>query len=175
MRSERRRHVASMSDDARAKALSSAAHNVMQVIWPEARLGSYAPTTYEIDPGPCEVRQHEPAALPWFADRTPNMIFRACGPLVAGPWGLPQPDDDCEEIEPDVLIVPLLAATAAGDRLGQGGGHYDRYLERRTKAGTRPRTIGLAWDCQLVDSLPTEPWDVPLDFLATPSRLYGAP
>ena len=55
------------------------------------------------------------------------------------------------------------------ERLGQGGGHYDRWLAHH------PDTIriGMAWDGQLVDELPVEPHDVPLDAVVTPTRLYG--
>mgnify|MGYP006195389569 FL=1 len=54
-------------------------------------------------------------------------------------------------------------------RLGQGAGHYDRWL-----ANNPPHAaIGLAWDCQLEESLPIEPHDVPLHAVVTPTRLYG--
>lgn len=173
IRTGRRRYVAGLSEAERAVLLDAAALKVQTLLSADTRLGSYAPTAYEIDPRPCEDMLSERAALPWFADRTPAMEFRACGPLVKGPWGLLQPEDGCAAVEPEVLIVPVLAVTEEGYRLGQGGGHYDRYLERRTKAGDRPRTIGLAWDCQVVERLPIEPWDERLDFIATPSALYG--
>ena len=59
--------------------------------------------------------------------------------------------------------------TAQGKRLGQGGGHYDRWL------ASRPATlrIGLAWDAQLVEELPVEPHDMALNAIVTPTRLYG--
>ena len=116
-----------------------------------------------------------PVALPWFADRTAPMRFRRW----ANPWddadlspaphaGL-QPDDKAEEITPGALIVPLVAFTERGERLGQGGGHYDRWLAAHP--GTI--TIGLAWDCQLVDALPIEAHDIRLDAIVTPTRLFG--
>ena len=68
-----------------------------------------------------------------------------------------------------VLLVPLVGFTAKGDRLGQGGGHYDRWLEDREEV----TAIGLAWDCQLTENLPVEPHDRRLDAVVTPTRFYG--
>jgi len=67
---------------------------------------------------------------------------------------------------PDVVIVPGLAFTAQGDRLGQGGGWYDRFL-----ADVRPgcRTIGVGFVEQIVDALPVEVHDIRLDHVVTES------
>jgi 5-formyltetrahydrofolate cyclo-ligase len=70
---------------------------------------------------------------------------------------------------PDVLFVPLVGFTARGDRLGQGGGHYDRWLA----ANPHVPAIGLGWDCQLVEDLPREDHDRPLSAVVTPTRLFG--
>ena len=89
--------------------------------------------------------------------------------LEPGPFGLLQPGAEAEQIAPEVLFVPMVGFTGDGHRLGQGGGHYDRWLAQH------PATlaIGLAWDCQLVDALPVEPHDHPLAAIITPTRLYG--
>ncbi|MEE4351155.1 MAG: 5-formyltetrahydrofolate cyclo-ligase [Pacificimonas sp.] len=139
-----------------------------------AVIGLYAATPEEIDPlsaAPASAT----VALPWFAARDDHMYFRETGALERGPWGIRQAVSTSPLAEPTALIVPLVAATRTGHRLGQGGGHYDRYLARRGSEGTRPLTIGLAWDCQLTQSLPVDPWDEPLNFIATPSALYAAP
>jgi 5-formyltetrahydrofolate cyclo-ligase len=65
--------------------------------------------------------------------------------------------------------VPLVGFTASGERLGQGGGHYDRWLAEHPGR----LTIGLAWDAQLCPALPSEPHDEPLDAVITPTRIYG--
>jgi 5-formyltetrahydrofolate cyclo-ligase len=77
---------------------------------------------------------------------------------------LPEDDPPPDPLTIDVVIVPGTAFTAAGDRLGQGGGWYDRFL--RT---VRPDcvTIGVAFAPQIVDTLPTEPHDVRLDAVMT--------
>ncbi|MDE2403372.1 MAG: 5-formyltetrahydrofolate cyclo-ligase [Sphingomonadales bacterium] len=114
-------------------------------------------------------------ALPWFATREAGMAFREWRDpwnddgLVPGPFAMPQPGDDAGALVPDWVIVPLLGFTAAGDRLGQGAGHYDRWLAAHPGA----RAVGLAWDCQLVETLPVEPHDRPLEAVVTPTRLYG--
>ena len=77
---------------------------------------------------------------------------------------LPEDDPPPDPATVDVVIVPGLAFTVAGDRLGQGGGWYDRFLPR-----TRPgcTTIGVGFEPQLVESIPTEPHDVRLDVVIT--------
>ncbi len=79
-------------------------------------------------------------------------------PLVAPTW-------------PDVVIVPGLAFTRDGDRLGQGGGWYDRFLEGRRRECV---TIGVGFDVQLVETLPVEPHDITLDHVVTESGRVGA-
>lgn len=70
---------------------------------------------------------------------------------------------------PDVVLVPAVAVTSAGVRLGRGLGWYDRYL-----AGTDAVVIGVCWDLQVVDRLPVEPHDVPLDAVVTESGWHPA-
>lgn len=80
-----------------------------------------------------------------------------------------------------VVLVPLLAFDARGNRLGQGGGWYDRSFafrrterDRATSPGrtASPRLVGIAYDGQQVESLEAADWDVPLDAVATPSALH---
>lgn len=113
--------------------------------------------------------------LPWLVSRDAPMIFREWeNPfdddlLVADPYDARQPAADAEALVPDVMFCPLLGFSARGDRIGYGAGFYDRWL-----TANRPvLAIGLAWDCQLVEDLPLEPHDVPLDMIVTPTRIYG--
>ena len=89
--------------------------------------------------------------------------------LESGPFGMMQPGSNATALMPDVLFVPLIGFTAEGDRLGQGGGHYDRYLSHHPGRVA----IGLAWDVQLCEELSTEPHDQRLDAVITPTRMYG--
>lgn len=74
------------------------------------------------------------------------------------------PESDIDPTWPDLVVVPGLAFTASGDRLGQGGGWYDRFL-----AGTRPdcTTVGVCFAEQVLDALPVEPHDVVIDHVVT--------
>jgi len=113
-------------------------------------------------------------ALPWFADREAPMQFRAwsdpfnLSDLNEGPWGHLQPSGQAAEVVPATVFVPLIGFTADGHRLGQGGGHYDRWLA----ANPQVTPIGLAWDVQWLDSLPHEPHDRRLAAVVTPTRIY---
>lgn len=68
----------------------------------------------------------------------------------------------------DVVLLPLLAFDGAGNRLGMGGGYYDRSLAGcRQRTLKRPLRVGLAFSWQQADSLPAQPWDVPLHAVVT--------
>ena len=69
-------------------------------------------------------------------------------------------------VDPEILIVPLVAFTRAGARLGYGGGFYDRTLERLRAQGP-VLAMGLAFACQRVEAIPVEPFDQPLDLIVT--------
>jgi len=90
--------------------------------------------------------------------------------LVTGPMGLREPDvrwavaADLAEV--DVMLVPALAFDQRGYRLGYGGGYYDRTIRELNERG-RAATIGLAFETQLVDELPREAHDQPVDLVVT--------
>jgi len=77
----------------------------------------------------------------------------------------------------DRVFVPLAAFDSLGNRLGTGGGFYDRrfaFLGSR-RHWRKPRLIGVGYDIQRVPSLPTEPWDIALDAVMTERRVYRQP
>jgi len=89
--------------------------------------------------------------------------------LALGPDGIPQPADPrwAPAGAAEIVFVPGLAFDRAGHRLGHGGGHYDRLL-----AECGGRKVGLAFQAQIVDALPAEPLDVPMDAVATEEDFY---
>ncbi|MBE0482984.1 MAG: 5-formyltetrahydrofolate cyclo-ligase [Bacterioplanes sp.] len=66
-----------------------------------------------------------------------------------------------------VICLPLVAFDEQGNRLGMGGGYYDRSLAFCRKNGQKPRLIGCAYEFQCLPQLPTEPWDIPLQAIAS--------
>ena len=68
-----------------------------------------------------------------------------------------------------LLLVPLLGFDQHGNRMGQGGGYYDRTLGRLT--WRKPYLLGLAFDEQFCEHIPTASWDQPLDAVATPTQI----
>lgn len=80
-------------------------------------------------------------------------------PLARGAFGVREPTDDCPIIpiqSLDLLLIPALAVSKTGERLGWGGGYYDRTLSMATSIPT----LALVFDCQVVDTLPTDAHDI---------------
>lgn len=109
-----------------------------------------------------------------------NLLFQRyenSSPMKSNRYGILEPKLNCSEVSPvsalDVLLLPLVAFDANGNRMGMGGGFYDRTLARYyQEQWSKPRLIGLAHDCQQVERLPTEAWDVPLQAILTPTTFY---
>jgi 5-formyltetrahydrofolate cyclo-ligase len=108
--------------------------------------------------------------LPHFQRRDSSMGFCRWNPsdaLEQGPWRVLQPVETTEHVKPDVLLCPLLGFDRAGGRIGQGGGHYDRYFAAHSDA----LRIGIGWSVQEVDVAPLEPHDCLLDAVLTEQEL----
>ena len=138
-----------------------------------AMLGSYAAVGDEIDPSWIETAVG-PQAFPRVTG--PDIRFHQAEARLLRPGfqAIREPPASAPIAEPDVLLVPLLAVTLAGVRLGQGRGYYDRALAalRRKQPVLAPvLAIGIAWECQIAPALPADTWDMPLDMIATPERL----
>lgn len=178
LRKARREHVAAQPDAIRALLFHRPPAPLLAKIGDEAVIGLYHATAHEAPAHGYARFFHEAGhtiALPHFASEDAAMTFRAHtdphgqSDLSDDPYGIKQPAGDAQVILPDVVFVPLIGFTASLDRLGQGGGHYDRWLSEHPGR----LAIGLAWDVQLCDSLPTEPHDMMLDAVVTPTRIYG--
>ena len=88
--------------------------------------------------------------------------------LEAGQFSLSQPSIESAEVKPTLVLMPLLAFDALGNRLGYGQGHYDRALSQLRETG-RVFTCGIAFSGQQIETIPAEPHDVPLDWVVTES------
>jgi 5-formyltetrahydrofolate cyclo-ligase len=178
LRAARRAHVEGLPDTIRGLILSRPPAPVARLVDGAAVIGLYHASPHEAPTLGYAKWFHgrgQAIALPWFADRSEPMRFRQWpdpyddATFEPGPWGALQPRADTAEVVPDIAFVPLLGFTRDGHRLGQGGGHYDRWLAAHPEVVA----LGLGWDCQLLDKLPLEPHDQALRAVITPTRIYG--
>jgi 5-formyltetrahydrofolate cyclo-ligase len=138
-------------------------------------IAGYLPFRSEIDPLPAMMALHGldyRVCVPEILCPGRPLAFRAWTPgcrTYQGPYGVPVPEGG-EVLDPDLLLVPLLAFDARCYRLGYGGGFYDRTLAVRRAAG--PLTaIGFAYAAQQVDNVPHGPDDQHLDAVVTEAGL----
>ncbi len=91
------------------------------------------------------------------------------GRICTGAFNIGEPvgDDKVDPSAIDLVVVPAVAYDRHCNRVGRGKGYYDRLLSRMHAV-----TIGICYDCQLVDSIDTEPHDRPVDIVVTPSGIY---
>jgi 5-formyltetrahydrofolate cyclo-ligase len=140
---------------------------------PGATISAYAAIGSELDAFPLLERLARDGyrlCLPVITPLGNPLVFRAWAPgvpLVPRKWGIREPADTAPAVEPDVLLVPLLAFDDDGHRLGYGGGYYDRTL-RRLRDMKPVIAIGLAYDTQEIGEVPVEAHDQRLDFVLTP-------
>jgi len=138
-------------------------------------IAGFLPIRTEIDPLPAMAALHASGAricVPVMAGAGQPLDFREWTPdcpLIEGPFGVKIPAQG-DWLVPDTLIVPLVAFDVHLNRLGYGGGFYDRSLERLRKAAPT-RAIGFAYGAQELPLIPQEPTDQPLDALVTENGL----
>lgn len=142
------------------------------------RIALYLANDGEIDPAQLQRylwRENKNCYLPMLVDNH-EMVFVEHRPdtqLVANRFGIKEPSPSGATFlcpgQLDLILLPLTGFDLIGGRLGMGGGFYDRML---ADAEERPMLIGLAHECQKVDKIPTESWDVPLCAIATDRHFY---
>ncbi|WP_424767976.1 5-formyltetrahydrofolate cyclo-ligase [Paenibacillus sp. sgz302251] len=112
------------------------------------------------------------------ADRSMTLHYlRSWDELVPGAYGIREPNvvmtpPLAEDFVPDVVFVPGLAFDRQGGRLGYGGGYYDRFAERIKQSESKPIWIGAAFEAQLVERVPVEPHDFPMNGIVTERGIY---
>ena len=132
----------------------------------------YFPIRDELDTEPLAValvEQGRAIALPRIAGDKAPLIFKRYTPgdhLARGPYGVMEPLEDAETVTPSIVVTPLLAFTRSGDRLGYGGGYYDRTLAALRQSGD-VLAVGYAYGAQEVDAIPAAPLDERLDRIVT--------
>ena len=137
----------------------------------------YSPIKDEIDVCPLTdaLRAHgHSIALPVVTARGHPLAFRLHRPgdvLISNPMGIDEPTADAPLVDPDIYIVPLLAFDADKNRLGYGGGYYDRTLAE-ARGRKKILAIGVGYDCQKMKQVPVGPHDQPLDRIVTELNVY---
>jgi len=105
--------------------------------------------------------------------------WRAGDPLVTNRYGIPEPDvapaSALDAREMALVVAPLVGFDAHGNRLGMGGGWYDRSFAFRRAQAAPPLLVGAAFALQQVDALDAAGWDVPLDAICTESNTLPPP
>jgi 5-formyltetrahydrofolate cyclo-ligase len=135
-------------------------------------LSGFMPLAGEINPLPLMQKlagQGARLALPAIAGRGKPLTMRAwefSAPLERGQWGIREPTPDAAEVEPDILLVPLLAFDRAGHRIGYGAGYYDLTIAA-LRARKSVTAVGLAFAIQEVAAVPATPRDSRLDLVLT--------
>jgi 5-formyltetrahydrofolate cyclo-ligase len=148
------------------------------------RIALYTPWNGEIDPGPIRkglpgrhewylpaLRRHAHGRL-WFVRHLSNSAMRK------NRFGIPEPSRRHRQIRAthslDLIVVPMVGFDRHCNRIGMGAGYYDRSLAflRTRRHWLRPRLIGLAHECQRIDGIAPQPWDIPLDAVVTEETVY---
>ena len=135
-------------------------------------VSGYWPMRSELDPRPLLValaNTGREVALPAVTGFGRPLEFRRWRPgmvLAAGRFGTQHPPPDAKPVEPDVLLVPLLAFDRRHYRLGYGAGFYDRTLAD-LRARKTVLAIGVAFAAQRIEAVPIDSWDQPLDLVLT--------
>ena len=178
LRRKRKEHAAALPPEVSALVFNRPPAQLLELVPEGAAVGLYRSDVGEAPSGGYIrfffERGHN-VALPRVTSLDKPMEFRLHtdpwgeSDLESGVWGLRQPRLSAPVVVPEVLFMPLVGFTAMGDRLGQGGGYYDRYL------AAHPQTvaIGMGWDMQEVPELPTELHDIRLSAIVTPTRVLG--
>jgi 5-formyltetrahydrofolate cyclo-ligase len=143
-------------------------HPLIQMLWQQGKT-LYLPVMHPFCPGYLLFQR--------YSAKTPMQFNR---------FGIAEPVLDCSQICPlselSLICLPLVAFDAAGNRMGMGGGFYDRTLSQLSRTTVAPSDtleqkpqpwlLGLAHQCQQVPSLPQQAWDIPLDAVLTPKQLF---
>jgi 5-formyltetrahydrofolate cyclo-ligase len=138
----------------------------------DAIVSGYSPMRSEFNPVPLMrllANAGARLALPAVAGRGKPLIMRAWSfgaPLTSGVWGIREPLPEAQDVDPDILLVPLAAFDRQGHRIGYGAGYYDLTI-KLLRARKPVTTVGLAFAAQEIDAVPTTSRDARLDLVLT--------
>lgn len=168
-----RRDAVSIQERAQAATALAALFMSQIAIERDAVIGGYFPFRSEFNVQPLLrvlAETGRAIALPVVTGPRQPLLFRRYrlgDTMSLNRLGIPEPDAHAPEMMPSHLLVPLLAFDDRLYRLGYGGGYYDRTLAALQARGRRPVAIGIAYEAQLVPSVPHGPHDHTLDMVAS--------
>lgn len=162
-----------LTDEYRREASAEITRRVLELpAWKQAKtVMAYSSMTQEPDTRELmdtALREGKTLLVPRMTDRTGSMVaLQVTDPdaMEPGTLGIAEPvmpDKPVRTPEPDLILVPCMAASPGGIRLGHGAGYYDRFLE-----GISGTTVCLCFRTQLRPDLPAEPTDIPMDYVIT--------
>lgn len=170
LRAQRDAFVQDLDSAARLFAFHTPPTPLRELIQQANVIAGYRPVGAEADPDALllfAIDAGKTVALPHVQRRSVPMRFLRWSPgepLIEGQLGLEQPDlDVAPEVEPDLILAPLLGFDRRLHRLGQGAAYYDRAFARFPDA----IRVGIAWSVQEMEVAPDDPWDVPLHAVLT--------
>jgi 5-formyltetrahydrofolate cyclo-ligase len=162
-----------LSADVRAAAAQAIAARPFPIAVPPAAIVSgFMPMKSEINPLPLMRKLADAGAglaLPVVAGKGKPLTMRAYTfgeSLASGVWGIREPGPDARQVDPDILLVPLLAFDRRGHRIGYGAGYYDMTIAD-LRARKTVLAVGIAFAAQEIAEVPTTPRDVRLDLVLT--------
>lgn len=180
LRRDARQRRASLDDDTRERASRRIAECLVRAsfFYRATNIACYLPMPEEVDTWPVIARawRRKKRIFVPLTVRGRVLTFREVTPdsdLSPNEWGLLEPaaGDVIEPTKLDLVLTPLVAFDRERHRIGMGGGYYDRTFsflhERRRRF--RPKLVGLAFDCQRVEKIDINPWDISLYRVITES------
>jgi len=156
----------------KAVAEAIAARPFPLAVAPGMIVSGFMPLKSEINPLPLMRKLADIGArlaLPVVAGRGMPLIMRAWSwgePLVPGVWGIREPGPAAATVEPDIVLVPLLAFDRSGHRIGYGAGYYDLTIAQ-LRANKPIVAVGIAFAAQEIETVPRTAFDAQLDLVLT--------
>ncbi|WP_442957464.1 5-formyltetrahydrofolate cyclo-ligase [Photobacterium sp. S4TG1] len=178
-----RRQLSSQQQQHAAQQLSQRLQ-ALPLIQQSQHIALYLATDGEIDPQPFidwlwqqGKSVYLPVLHPFSKGHLLFLHYDATTPMTTNRYHIREPKLDLRQVKPiaelDIICTPLVAFDNSGQRLGMGGGYYDRTLSQWHQRRQGPFPIGIGHDCQYIPQLPNEEWDVPLPLIITPHHQFN--
>jgi len=186
LRKQLRQARRALSEDARSTAAKQLQNHISQLPpWSTAQtISSYLSFDGEISTQPLHLlawRQAKSVVLPILDHNDPGQLvfhkYNADSPMRSNSFGITEPVlDEQKKVtldNIDIMLIPLVGFDKHANRMGMGGGFYDRTLAKIYSNTSRPLLIGVAHNCQEVAQLTPAKWDIPMDYIVTDRKVIS--